>query len=73
MTPVRLEPAALGSRVKHSTTKPLRSRFYLGKAYLSPDLFDDVSWECVAALADHFANAFVRKNVVRIYDVVATL
>ena len=25
MTPVRLEPAALQSRVKHSTTKPLRS------------------------------------------------
>ena len=28
MTPVRLEPAALRSRVKHSTTEPLRS---LGK------------------------------------------
>ena len=25
MTPVRLEPAALQSRVKHSTTEPLRS------------------------------------------------
>ena len=25
MTPVRLEPAAPGSRVKHSTTEPLRS------------------------------------------------
>ena len=25
MTPVRLEPAASGSRVKHSTTEPLRS------------------------------------------------
>ena len=25
MTPVRLEPAALWSRVKHSTTEPLRS------------------------------------------------
>ena len=25
MTPVRLEPAALGSRVKQSTTEPLRS------------------------------------------------
>ena len=24
MTPVRLEPVALGSRVKHSTTEPLR-------------------------------------------------
>ena len=27
MTPVRLEPAALRSRVKHSTTEPLRSQF----------------------------------------------
>ena len=26
MTPVRLEPSALRSRVKHSTTEPLRSR-----------------------------------------------
>ena len=33
MTPVRLEPAALQSRVKHSTTEPLRSLqnvLYLG-------------------------------------------
>ena len=28
MTPVRLEPAALRSRVKHSTTEPLRSQAY---------------------------------------------
>ena len=27
MTPVRLEPATLRSRVKHSTTEPLRSRY----------------------------------------------
>ena len=27
MTPVRLEPSALRSRVKHSTTEPLRSQF----------------------------------------------
>ena len=30
MTPVRFEPAALRSRVKHSTTKPLRSQRFLG-------------------------------------------
>ena len=30
MTPVRLEPAALRSRVKHSTTEPRRSLFFLG-------------------------------------------
>ena len=29
MTPVRLEPVAPRSRVKHSTTEPLRSRFVL--------------------------------------------
>ena len=29
MTPVRLEPAALRSRVKHSTTEPLRSRLLI--------------------------------------------
>ena len=28
MAPVRLEPAALPSRVKHSTTEPLRSLFF---------------------------------------------
>ena len=28
MTPVRLEPAALRSRVKHSTTEPLRSLYF---------------------------------------------
>ena len=27
MTPVRLQPAALQSRVKHSTTEPLRFRY----------------------------------------------
>ena len=32
MTPVRLEPAALRSRVKHSTTEPLRSHCILGRA-----------------------------------------
>ena len=29
MTPVRLEPAALRSRVKHSTTEPLGSLIYV--------------------------------------------
>ena len=34
MTPVRLEPAALRSQVKHSTTEPLRSLFLdLEKAF----------------------------------------
>ena len=47
MTPVRLEPAASQSRVKHSITEPLRSLHYLCEDrieksvprdhYLSPD------------------------------------
>ena len=36
MTPVRLEPAALRSRVKHSTTEPLRSL----SVYLSGRVLD---------------------------------
>ena len=31
----------------------------------------DVTWERVEALVDHFADAFVRENVARVYDVVA--
>ena len=34
MTPVRLEPAALRSRVKHSTTEPLRS-LMMGNGFVS--------------------------------------
>ena len=34
MTPVRLEPAALRSRVKHSTTEPLRSHKKKKKKYV---------------------------------------
>ena len=33
----------------------------------------DVTRESVAALTDHFADAFVRENVAPIYEVVATL
>ena len=33
MTPVRLEPAALRSRVKHSTTEPLRSLHFKVNKY----------------------------------------
>ena len=35
MTPVRLEPAAFRSRVKHSTTEPLRSLLFIGHEYIS--------------------------------------
>ena len=34
MTPVRLEPTALRSRVKHSTTEPLRSQLNSGTGLL---------------------------------------
>ena len=30
----------------------------------------DVTLESVAAVTDHFADAFVRKNVARVYDIV---
>ena len=35
MTPVRLEPAALRSRVKHSTTEPLRSQLDMISNYFT--------------------------------------
>ena len=38
MTPVRLEPAAFRSRVKHSTTEPLSS----GLSILLPGIWDTV-------------------------------
>ena len=38
MTPVRLEPATLQSRVKHSTTEPLRSLRIVGKPNFSDQL-----------------------------------
>ena len=34
MTPVRLEPASLRSRVKHSTTEPLRSHIVIADYYV---------------------------------------
>ena len=42
MTPVRLEPAALQSRVKHSTTEPLRSLF-VGQYRFLPKLHGGIS------------------------------
>ena len=35
MTPVRLEPAALRSQVKHSTTEPLRSLCLNGPGHMT--------------------------------------
>ena len=44
-------------------TKPIKARICL----------HDVTRESVAALTDHFADASVRENVARVYDLVATL
>ena len=42
MTPVRLEPAALRSRVKHSTTESLRShKHYVKSSPDHQDFFDN--------------------------------
>ena len=38
MTPVRLEPAALRSRVKHSTTEPLRSLELMDKEFYAQNI-----------------------------------
>ena len=47
--------------------------FYIKKRKLGPDLHALRTLECVAAVTDHFADAFVRENVARaIYDVVET-
>ena len=47
--------------------------FHLTKPIWALICLHDVTLENVAALTDHFANAFVRENVARVYDVVATL
>ena len=42
MTPVRLEPATLRSRVKHSTTGPLRSQRKQETIYQTADAADSI-------------------------------
>ena len=37
-----------------------------------PICLHDVTPKSVAALTDHFADAFVRENAVRVYDIVVT-
>ena len=51
----------------------LNMAFNLTKSILPLICLHDVTWKRAAALTDHFANAFVRKNVARVYDVVAML
>ena len=41
--------------------------FYLKMPKLGPYCVHDVTRESVTAVTDHFADAFVRKNVARVY------
>ena len=41
--------------------------FYLKKPKLGPDLHALVTLQSVQAVTDHFADAFVRENVARVY------
>ena len=50
----------------------LNMAFNLPKPKLGPELLHGVIRECIAAMTDHFADAFVRENVAHVYDVVAT-
>ena len=59
MTPVRLEPAALRSRVKHSTTEPLRSLEWsygilIYSVALPDDLFNRLVCKQTNREAEHF-------------------
>ena len=44
MTLVRLEPAALRSRVKHSTTEPLRSQACADPVTLTKEPYPTLAW-----------------------------
>ena len=50
MTPVRLEPAASRSRVKHSTTEPLCSRNILDRLTRSPKSLKNVVLKIASVL-----------------------
>ena len=52
---------------------PFEHGYYLTKPIWALVLLHDVTRDSVAVLTDHFADAFVRENVARVYDVVATL
>ena len=41
--------------------------FHLKKTLLGPDCMHDVTLESVAAVTDHFADAFFGENVARVY------
>ena len=45
----------------------LNMAFYLIKPIWAQICLHAVTWENVAALTDHFADAFVRENVARVF------
>ena len=51
----------------------LKMAFNLTKPIWALVCLHDVTQESIAALTDHFVDAFVREKVARVYDVVATL
>ena len=51
----------------------LNMAFSLTKPIWALICLHDVTRESVAALTDHFADAFVSENVAHVYEVVATL
>ena len=59
MTPVRLEPAALRSRVKHSTTEPLRSLIVISSSSGSSSSSSSISSK-IDSIKGCFSNA---KNI----------
>ena len=64
LTPVRLEPAALRSRVKHSTTEPLRSLLLTMCAWVStcaPSvLASNADWPVIYGYGIPLAHVFAR-------------
>ena len=51
----------------------LNTAFNLTKPVWALIFLHEVTRKSVAALTDHYVDAFVRENVVRAYEVVATL
>ena len=72
MKPVRLEPAALRSRVKHYTTEPLRSPFFFSDRLLldaGQKYCRMLQWEHSAILSTFIKLPFVIKAfVLSIFD-----
>ena len=64
VTPVRLEPAALRSRVKHSTTEPLRSQILQSKAGFQKIWYHCSSYSKRSKISSNFLFLFSSKITV---------